>query len=206
MLEGTASSRKRYANSPGNPLGSLERSHGQNSPNMNQSIEQIKMPTIGSFDTLLKRASQQRRSMNPRLDRSQEGALHANHQAISAELHKIQQERDRFLAEKEAWSIEKSNIKKRDMDQIQKEREKLLQERESWQVKNNEIHSKELEAIKRQIENERAELLKEREVWQAEMDRIHKIEMDKIMQEKDNLLKERETMEYEKFDFKASLK
>lgn len=92
------------------------------------------------------------------------------------------------------------------MDQLQREREKLLQERETWQVKNNEIHAKELDGLKKQIETEREELLKEREVWQKEMDRIHKIEMDKIMQEKDNLLKEKETMEYEKFDFKASLK
>lgn len=92
------------------------------------------------------------------------------------------------------------------MDQLQREREKLLQERESWQIKNNELHAKELEALKKQMENEQTELLKEREVWQKEMDRMHRIEMDKIMHEKDNLLKERETIEYEKFDFKASLK
>lgn len=63
MLEGTGSSRKRYHNSPVNPLGSLDRS-GQRSPNMNQSIEQVKVPAIGTFDTLLNRASQQRRSAN----------------------------------------------------------------------------------------------------------------------------------------------
>lgn len=171
---------------------------------MNQSIEQIKVPTYGNFDTVLKRASQQRRSTQ--VDRSQDSAITAGHHAISSELHRIQKDKDQFLKEQEAWSIEKSNIKKRDMDQIQKERERLLHERENWQVKNNSIHSKEIDGIKRQIESERAELAKEREVWQAEMDRIHKIEMDKIMQEKDNLLKERSNIEYEKFDYKASVK
>lgn len=38
------------------------------------------------------------------------------------------------------------------------------------------------------------------------MDRIHKIEMDKITEEKERLARERENMEYEKFDFKSSLK
>lgn len=199
MLEGTASnrSRKRYNHSPSNnPLGSIERSNsGPLSPSMNQSIDQIRVPKSGgNFDTLLKRASQQRQSMNSKRDRShreQDNAINLGHQALSSELYKIQAERDRFISEKEAWSIEKSNIKKRDMDQIQLERERLIQERESWQVKNNEMHAKELGSIKRQIEAERSELLKEREVWQAEMDRIHKAEMDKIMEEKETLMKER---------------
>ena len=38
------------------------------------------------------------------------------------------------------------------------------------------------------------------------MDRIHKQEMEKIGEEKDRLAKERENIEYEKFDFKAQLK
>lgn len=79
MLEGTGSSRKRYNNSPANPLGSLDRSADQNSPNLNQSIDRIKVPTIGGFDTLLNRASQQRRSLNSQADRSQERATHTTH-------------------------------------------------------------------------------------------------------------------------------
>lgn len=126
MLEGTGSSNKRYDGSPEHPLGSLDRSAVDTSQVLTESIDQVKMPSVGGFDTLLNRASQQRRSLNTQLDRSQERAINANRQAISSELQMLQKERERFLREKETWSIEKNQIKKRDMDQLQREREKLL--------------------------------------------------------------------------------
>ena len=46
---------------------------------------------------------------------------------------------------------------------------------------------------------------KERQDWKKEINRLRKIEMETLMNEKDKISREREDMEYKKFDFKTSI-
>lgn len=104
-------------------------------------------PFPHQFDTVLKRASAQRRG-NFDYARPDYHSVDMNtpyhpqplnipSSSVTNELLKIQRERTQFQAEKEAWAQEKAGSRRRDMEALKRERDRLLEEREGWQVKSN---------------------------------------------------------------------